>query len=121
MRFLHNRTSGIMKFVSRNELCVLKCLYDGSKPPELESASMIEQMLITSDTLWGLALPWYITLSPLAKVPRCTLSEAVLRVEASSKAEDLLLVAYQDGGIISVTCEVLAFQRGARRADWWQP
>jgi hypothetical protein len=32
-----------------------------------------------------------------------------------------LVVAYQDGGIISVSGTMLPFQMSAERAEWWGP
>jgi hypothetical protein len=50
-----------------------------------------------------------------------SISEAVAKREALASAEDFLVVAYQDGGLISISGTLLPFQEIAQPAEWWRP
>lgn len=50
-----------------------------------------------------------------------SLSRAVEHVEAFGAPEELLLVGYPDGGLISVSRSPLPFQADAKEATWWGP
>jgi hypothetical protein len=72
-------------------------------------------------TLWGAALPYYFIVSKLIEAGTISLKEAVANIEASPADDRFLIVAYQDGGLITVSAAALPFQLGARKADWWRP
>jgi hypothetical protein len=78
-------------------------------------------MLEQSQSLWGLSLPHFICVSKSIAAGCISISEAVAKTEALVSPEDFLIVAYQDGGIISISGTLLAFQEGADPAEWWWP
>ena len=81
----------------------------------------IEDMLRKTDTLWGLSLPYYLRISTSAETQAAPLDDAVARIESARPSDEFVIVAYQDGGIISVSGRQLPFQEHAKRADWWRP
>jgi hypothetical protein len=121
MRYLHRSADEICRYVRSGSLAVTKCDYAASSPPIAVNASAIEEMLKRSETLWGLALPYYLCVSEAVETEGIPLKEAVSKIEASSAKDRFLIVAYQDGGIISVSGIMLPFQEEARIADWWAP
>lgn len=48
-----------------------------------------------------------------------SLEEAVVHVENEGVPGECLLVGHLEGGLISVSRELLPFQQGATPADWW--
>ena len=50
-----------------------------------------------------------------------SLSGAVEHVEAYGGPTEFLLVGYPDGGMISVSRQMLPFQIGLTEAEWWGP
>jgi len=121
MRYIHQQIEEITAFVKATDLHVIKCSYKGSSSPEIVEPIAIEDMLTRSRTLWGLALPYYVIVSSSVNPEALSLREAVTRVEATAARDEFLLIAYQDGGIISVSGMTFPFQEHAQRADWWQP
>jgi len=121
MRYLHHGAEEIRKFIESLGLAVTKCDYANPSPPIAADASAIEDMLKQSETLWGAALPYYLSVSKSVEAEALPLKEAVSKIEASSAKDRFLLVAYQDGGMISVSGTVLPFQKEAKIANWWAP
>jgi hypothetical protein len=119
MRYLHQQAEPIGMYVRTRGLVVRK--YDNVNPSSsaTHDMSLIEETLTTSETLWGDALPYYLRISKAEDGWPLTLRRAVSEIEASSSADDFILVAYQDGGLISVSGVMLPFQVGARSAEWW--
>jgi hypothetical protein len=79
----------------------------------------IEEMDKRTETLWGTSLPYYLFVSPLIEDKRLSLQDAVASAESWPSKDRFLLVAYQDGGLISVSGMLLPFQEEARPAEWW--
>lgn len=50
-----------------------------------------------------------------------SLSGAVEHVEAFGADDEILIVGYHDGGVISVSRSRMAFQTGLDEAGWWGP
>lgn len=121
MRFIHQQADEISRYVESNRMHVTRCNYDGSSPPIRETPGAIEDMLRKSDALWGLALPYHLSVSTSVEIETLPLDKAVVKIEASGIRSQFLIVAYQDGGIISISANALPFQEHAKRADWWRP
>jgi hypothetical protein len=121
MRYIHRSADEICAYIRSADLRVMKCSYDGSSVPAIATPNTVEEMLKQSDTLWGLTLPYYISAAKLVEAKAMPLSDAVLRVEANPACHQFLVVAYQDGGVISISGPMLPFQEQAEPADWWQP
>jgi hypothetical protein len=121
MRYIHRRADEICAYIRSADLRVTKCSYDGSSAPAVATPNTVEGMLKQSETLWGLALPFYICATKSIEAKTLPLSDAVSRVEAYPACDEFLLIAYQDGGVISISGTKLAFQEQAEPADWWQP
>jgi hypothetical protein len=122
MRFIHHSAADIREYVENNGLRVVKRSSDGKSPLEIATPRAIDGMLEQSHSLWGLALPCFMSVSETIETEPVTLAEAVAGVEAATAtAVKFLLVAYQDDGIISVSGTMLPFQTSAERAEWWRP
>jgi hypothetical protein len=121
MRYLHQDAAGISKHVASLDLSVQVCSNNGTSAPSATSVHAIEEMLKASDLLFGLVLDYYLTVSKSAQAKCLPLAEAVSAVEASASSEEFLIVAYQDGGVISVSGIQHLFQRQASAAQWWRP
>jgi hypothetical protein len=78
-------------------------------------------MLNKSHELWGLILDCYLRCSDQCEVEPLEVKVAVKRVEMNVDSQDFLLIAYQDGGVISVSSRLLPFQQNATSATWWEP
>jgi hypothetical protein len=121
MRFLHSEAASIRAYVEAHELTVTKCDFERKSSSFLVDTNSIEELLSQSDTLWGSALPYYLYVSKLFEASAPSLKEAATVVEASAETDKFLLIAYQDGGVISVSGLALPFQASAKRAEWWAP
>jgi hypothetical protein len=121
MRHLHDEAAGILEYMSSHGLTVTRRDFQGRPGTTAETADAIEEMLKRSETLWGTALPYYLYISKGPEGGPLALKQAVVEIEAAAEPERFLVVAYQDGGVISVSGTVLPFQRTARDAAWWAP
>lgn len=119
MRYLHQEAEQICAYVRSRGLTVKK--YDNTSPSSSSAidVSIVEEVLKTSETLWGGSLPYYLRISKVDAGDLVTLKEGVSKVEASSSHDEFILVAYPDGGLISVSGVVLPFRKGAPSANWW--
>lgn len=121
MRCMHQSASEIRKCADSRALNVVKCNNDGSSSPVTTTSNAIEEMLEQWQSLWGLALPHFICVSNSITANCVSLEKAVAETEAFASGEDFLIVAYQDGGIISISGTLLPFQKTAELAEWWRP
>jgi hypothetical protein len=121
MRYIHQQADEIIIYIKAAGLQLAKCSNNGASAPEIANLSSVEDMLARSRTLWGLVLPYYISADSGSNAKALPLNEAVTQVETGTARDKFLLVAYQDGGIISVSAGGLVFQEKALRADWWRP
>ena len=69
----------------------------------------------------GTVLHNYFHINAPASDRPVSLSGAVEHVEAFGAPVEFLLVGYPDGGLISVSRQLLAFQHGLAEAEWWGP
>jgi hypothetical protein len=122
MRYIHHGADDIREYIKNNRLWVVKRNCDGKPPLEVATPSAIDEMLEKSHPLWGLALPYFISVSKTIESDLVTLAGAVRSVEVAATSDvRFLLVAYQDDGIISVSGTTLPFQTSAKQAEWWRP
>ena len=63
----------------------------------------------------------YVHVNPPSGSRHVPLSAAVEHIEAYASASEFLLVGYADGGLISVSRDLLPFQAGLQQAMWWRP
>jgi len=119
MRYLHPNPTKICDYVRVRDLVVSKCHSTEPSPAVVVDTAAIEEMDKTTETLWGTSLPFYLFVSPLIEDKRLLLRDAVASAESWPSKERFLLVAYQDGGLISVSGMVLPFQEEAQTAEWW--
>jgi hypothetical protein len=121
MRYLHDEGFRICEYASSLGLAVTRCDVENKSSPTAVEANAIGEMLKSSEILWGAALPYYLCISETFEAKAPSLKEAVLQVEASTDRKKFLIIAYQDGGLISVSGAMLPFQIDARTAEWWAP
>ena len=82
----------------------------------------IDDLLRESQELWGTSAPSYLAVRKSHAPPEYgTLADAVASVETTGGTDDYLLIAFQDGGVISVSETRFAFQDDAKPATWWYP
>ena len=89
--------------------------------PAATTCDAIEEMLEQSQTLWGLSVPHFICVSKSIATNCVSIDEAVAKTEGLESHDDFLIVAYQDGGLISISGRLLPFQEIAEPAEWWRP
>ena len=120
MRYLHNDVDEICKYVQSHGLTVAKCDRDKWSQPVPVEAKAIEEMLTSTGKLWGTLLRYYLGVARSAEAEAPPLKDAVSKVEASRASSTILLVGYEDGGLISVSAKTLPCQIGAKSAEWWE-
>src|SRR5258707_15754417 len=64
MRFIHHQADEIRSYVAATGLNVAKCDSKGLSVYPRADSSLIEEVMENSRTLWGLALPYYLYVSP---------------------------------------------------------
>lgn len=121
MRYLHYEANEICQYVRSRNLTITRCDFESKSSPVTVNVDAVPEMLKKSETLWGLALPYYLAVAESAVGNALALGDAVEQIEATPMTKRFLLVAYQDAGIISVSGMILPFQIAARDAKWWTP
>jgi hypothetical protein len=119
MRCLHLGAEKICDYVRVRSLVVSKCHSTEPSPVEVVDVVAIKDMDKKTETLWGTRLPYYLFVAPVLEDKGLMLADAVARAESWPSKESFLLVAYEDGGLISVSGMVLSFQEAAAPAEWW--
>ena len=121
MRYLHYEAEKIAGYIEERQLHVFKCDYDGKAGPVEVSADIIEEMWKASETLWGTCLSYFAIASQSSQIEKTSLVQAVSEIEGAKSSDKFAVVAYQDGGLITVSGFSLPFQVCARLAAWWVP
>ncbi|TBX98343.1 hypothetical protein [Rhizobium laguerreae] len=121
MRYLHSDVKAIRMFAEENQLSLTRIEPTTSPALRIIDYASIDEMLEASQKLWGLTLPFYVMASKKKVKDFYSLKDAVTTLEAAPKSDDFILVAYQDGGIISISNNILPFQPDAAKASWWTP
>lgn len=118
MRYIHRDVTAVCEFIADNSLTITKLPLSGGSPAELFSVQDIEDMLKKSHKLWGTNLDYFFVVAASGVKKSMDLKKAVEYAE-SGDLNGFILIAYQDGGIISVSRIVYPFQEGAELAAWW--
>lgn len=120
MRFLHHNTAELSRHIVASSWHVWRVNDDTVE--QIDTAtSEVETMLRQSELLWGSSLSHYLLVTG-ERPPRIQqLKFAVAEVESGASEVHFLLIAYQDGGIISVSKKAYPFQSTAQAAEWWRP
>jgi len=121
VRYLHYEAERIRDHIQSQHLAVTRCDFQKKSAPIEVEPSAVAEMLEKSQTLWGTALPHYLYVSQSFKGEAPSLNDAVSNVEALLEADAFLIVAYQDGGLITVSGSKLPFQADVQDASWWGP
>jgi hypothetical protein len=116
MQFLHQTADEIYAYIKSRGLHVTKYSADGKSPPTPARPEIVKEMLATSETLWGDSLKWYVGVSGSDAESPLSLHEAVPSIERSV-GENFLVVAFNDGGIFTISSKLLPFQESAKRVD----
>jgi len=93
MRFIHQHAEEICEYVESRGLYVTECSYSGSSPPIVTTPSAIEETLTQSGILWGLALPYYLSVSASVEKEGLPLDRAVSLIESGGVQQRFLIVA----------------------------
>lgn len=67
----------------------------------------------------GYDLEYYIVAGPKPSPDVYTVTGAVMWAEKRGGADIFILAGYENGGVISVSQQILPFQQGANDASWW--
>jgi hypothetical protein len=120
MKRIHRDVGAICSLITDNGLVTLKARSDGNRQSEVMPASAVRELLDRSNQLWGRSLDYFLAIQENENFSARGLSEAVVSVEAPGTV-GFLLVAYQDGGVISISSRTYPFQQDAPSAAWWHP
>ncbi|NGP17027.1 hypothetical protein [Devosia aurantiaca] len=120
MRYLHRAVTGIIEHIEASRLQVWKVTVD-SVQHVTSATGEAEDMMTQSELLYGDVLEHYLVVADTAPQLAQQIECAVRDVESGASLASFLLVAYQDGGLISVSAGELPFQSVAEAADWWRP
>ncbi len=119
MKFIHHSVTSICGFVSDNNLTVTRFQVDGQNIGEISSTHELNEMLEKSNKLWGTNLYYFFIVTDYKFEHNIDLKNAVISVE-SGVINGFVLIAYQDGGVISVSGKAYPFQKDAKSAPWWR-
>jgi len=117
--FHHRDSSAICRAVGAQNLKVWMQSVSGLDAPKVAGIGVIADMIKQSEVLWGTALPWYLAASK-ADQSSCSLVGAVSHI-GEGDPTTVLIIAYQDGGLISVSAVAQPFHQNAVPAPWWRP
>lgn len=119
MKFIHHSVASICSFVADNNLTITRVHADGQNTGEISSTPDLLEMLEKSNKLWGTILDYFFIVTDYKFEYKIDLTNAVISVE-SGAINGFVLVAYQDGGVISVSGKAYPFQKDAESASWWR-
>jgi hypothetical protein len=120
MRYLHQRVEPIAEFLKSRGLKLFLLDFKGEEPSKPIDATALKSYLEESNLLWGVNPNSYLVAAHGAKPDPMMVHEAVEQAETESPIV-LALVAYVDGGIISVSNQQFDFQRETQSGEWWEP
>lgn len=120
MKCIHHEVGAICSFVTDRGLSIVKLRSKGMHPNEKVPISSIEELLDRSNQLWGKSLEYFLSISEFRDFSGRGLRDTIASFETDGAA-GFLLVAYQDGGVISISNKMYPFQRDALSAAWWHP
>jgi len=118
MKFIHHNVTSVCDFIKDNNLTIKKIKSDGQNKGEISSTSELIEMLEKSNKLWGTSLGYFFIVDEYEINDDIDLKNAVISIE-SGTLPGFILVAYQDGGVISVSGKAYPFQKEAESAVWW--
>ncbi|MBJ6126251.1 hypothetical protein [Microvirga splendida] len=120
MRYLHQSVEPIAEFLESRGLRLFLLDFKGEEPSKPVDATALKPYLEESNLLWGDNPNTYLVAAHGAQPPTMMVHEAVEQAETESPII-LALVAYADGGIISVSNQQFDFQRETQSGEWWKP
>lgn len=118
MRYIHDDATSICIFIADNNLKITRHSIDEQCRSNSASTVNILDMQEKSYKLWGTSLDYFFFVSSGEAKEEMDIKKAIEYVE-SGKLGGFILVAYQDGGLISVSGKVYPFQERAESAAWW--
>jgi hypothetical protein len=118
--YLHLNVDAIIDHVQEQALSVSKCDRPGYLATIVAGDSAIREMFLETHRLWGTNLPYYLAVSKDPRPSGQPLANAVDQILAGAPSEEFLVIAYQDGGLLTVSRKRLPFQDAAASADWWR-
>ncbi|WP_370677824.1 hypothetical protein [Pleomorphomonas sp. PLEO] len=118
MKRIHHDVTSICAFISTRKLVITKIRAGKQRFKETASPHDLAEMLEKSNTLWGTKLDYFFFVSDGDAPDNIDLANVVSSVE-SGAIPGFILVAYQDGGVISVSNKPYPFQEDAEPAAWW--
>lgn len=118
MKYIHHNVTSICGFVEDNNLTMKRINSDGRNSGEVSSTSDLIEMLEKSNQLWGTSLDYFFIVADSGIKDNIDLKKAIISIE-SGALPGFILVAYQDGGVISVSGKAYPFQKEAESAAWW--
>lgn len=120
MRYLHKSVEPIAEFLESRGLKLFFLDFKGEEPSKPVDATALKPYLEESNLLWGANPNTYLVATHGVQPDPTMVHEAVEQAESESPIV-LALVAYVDGGIISVSNQQFDFQRETQSGEWWEP
>lgn len=118
MRYIHYDATSVCDFIANNNLTITRLPIDGRGSGSFSQVRDVASMLEKSHKLWGTYLYYFFAVAGNKLGDNLDMKKAVELAEAGEFG-GFLLIAYQDGGIISVSDRPYSFQEGAEPAAWW--
>lgn len=117
-KFFHDEPGQIVGFL-KDGWSIHLCDVAGAWQRQVEPsfiAAYCEQTL----SYWGASPSEYI-LAAKQNLPRNTGLVPLFNAFRHACGDLIMLVGYNDGGLVSVSKVIWPFQRGTEQAPWWQP
>jgi hypothetical protein len=124
LAFFHDNSGDveqIAQYITNNDLRLFVLDVLGKETPQLASLEALNTAYQESMRLWGAHPDHYFLITKHRQIGPMMLHEAVEHAKSGSNGTLVVLLAYNDGGMISASKEKLSFQGDAR--DWtdWRP
>ena len=120
MRRWHNQNiDALFFFLKERSYSAYLCDCLGRKDPIAVEMKVLREYFDASFGLMGAASFEYMLFRRGPFERRMGIKAATLAIE-SSETEDIVVVAYSDGGAIVVTNGIVGLQEQGVAADWWQ-
>lgn len=120
MRYLHRSVEPIAEFLESRGLRLFLLDFKGEEPSKPADTTALKGYLEASNLLWGVDPNTYLVATHGVQPGPTTVHEAVEQAETGGLFL-LALVAYRDGGIISVSNQQFDFQLEIQPCEWWEP
>jgi hypothetical protein len=118
--FFHKEIDAIVAYIASEGIGLCLVHVDGSVP-ELKPALFVHRYFEETHSYWGAYPESFLITDEDLSSQKIDIHTAYDLVQRSSSEKFFMLVGYNDGGLFSVTTQILPFQTGAEDASGWIP